>query len=100
MSKPLRKAWLLALAAAFTGLSAGAASAAPAQCFSSSKAYKIQPLLGGPAIQDGWAARGDDFGLCVHHAEAADKKLHARYPDSQYQLSLVATIGCHSPCSG
>lgn len=72
--------------------------AAPSTCFWSSKVYQIHPAAGGPATKDGWRIQGDAFDQCVHRAEAADKSFHARYPDSQYQLALAATIGCHSPC--
>ena len=81
--------------AILAGLPAHAASAA---CFTSSKTYRIHALRGGPDIKDGWTVRGDAFDQCVHRAEAADKSLHAHYPDMGYELSLTATIGCHSPC--
>ncbi len=77
---------------------AGPAWAATPVCFWSSKVYQIHPAAGGPATKDGWRIQGDTFAECVHRAEAADKAFHARYPDSQYQMALAATIGCHSPC--
>ena len=67
-------------------------------CFSSAKTYRIHPLRGGEDRRDGWDVRGDAFSACVRRAEAADKALQARYPDTVYQLLLVATVGCHSPC--
>jgi hypothetical protein len=65
-------------------------------CFSASKTYRVHPLRGGTDQRDGWQARGTAFHECVHRAEAADKMLRARYPDTIYQLSLMATIGCHN----
>ena len=67
-------------------------------CFASSKSYGIHPLRGGPDMRDGWSVKGDAFNSCVHHAEAADKSLRAKYPESVYALSLAATVGCHEPC--
>jgi hypothetical protein len=67
-------------------------------CFRSAKTYRIHPLRGGADLRDGWDVQGGAFNACVHRAEAADKALRARYPDTVYQLSLAATIGCHSPC--
>jgi hypothetical protein len=67
-------------------------------CFASSKSYQIHPLRSGSDSRDGWTVKGAAFGECVHRGEAADKSLHAKYPDSIYALSLVATIGCHEPC--
>ncbi|HEX4106020.1 MAG TPA: hypothetical protein VHX92_07280 [Rhizomicrobium sp.] len=68
-------------------------------CFASSKTYQIHRLHGGGDVKDGWTVEGDAFAQCVHRAEAADKALHARYPETVYNLSLAATIGCHSPCN-
>jgi len=70
-----------------------------AECFTASKVYQIHPLHGGQASKDGWSVQGDEFAQCVKRAEAADKVLHARYPDSMYELLLAATIGCHAPCN-
>ena len=67
-------------------------------CFASSKSYQIHPLRSGADSRDGWAVKGGAFNECVHRGEAADKSLRAKYPDSIYALSLVATIGCHQPC--
>jgi hypothetical protein len=67
-------------------------------CFASSKSYRIHPLRSGFDSRDGWTVKGDAFNECVHRAETADKSLHAKYPDSVYALSLVATIGCHQGC--
>ena len=67
-------------------------------CFASSKTYQIHRLHGGGDVKDGWTVQGDAFAQCVHRAEAADKALHTRYPETVYNLSLAATIGCHSPC--
>jgi len=78
-------------------LSAGPALAQNA-CFTASKTYRIHPLHGGPEKRDSWAVEGDAFAQCVRRAEAADKVLHARYPDAVYNVSPAATIGCHSPC--
>lgn len=79
-------------------LSGSFAWGADTACFSSAKTYRIHPLHGGEDRQDGWTAKGGAFSECVHRAEAAEKTLQARYPGAAYQLSLVATIGCHSPC--
>lgn len=68
---------------------------ADAACFRSAKTYRIHPLRGGADQRDGWDVRGQAFNECVHRAEAADKILQARYPDTIYQLSLAATAGCH-----
>jgi hypothetical protein len=67
-------------------------------CFAASKSYQIHPLHNGSDIRDGWTIKGGAFKECVHRAEAADKSLHAKYPDSIYALLLAATIGCHEPC--
>jgi hypothetical protein len=79
-------------------LTAGIPARATTACFASSKTYRIHPVRGGADIKDGWTVKGDAFAQCVHRAEAADKALHARYPDNVYALSPTATIGCHSPC--
>ena len=68
-------------------------------CFAASKTYAIHHVHGGADTKDGWAVEGDAFAQCVHRAEAADKTLHMRYPDAVFNLSLAATIGCHSPCN-
>ena len=65
-------------------------------CFSAAKTYRIHPLQGGDDRRDGWTVRGVAFNECVHRAEAADKLLRSHYPDTLYQLSLAATIGCHN----
>ena len=82
----------------FDLLSSSLGAAAAETCFSASKTYRIHPLQGGADRKDSWSIRGDAFAQCVHRAEAADKTLHGRYPDTLYALSLAATIGCHSPC--
>jgi len=64
-------------------------------CFSSAKTYRIHPLHGGTDRRDSWEVRGAAFRECVHRAEAADKALKSRYPETLYQLSLASTIGCH-----
>lgn len=87
----------LVLTVASLGLIGSNAKAAGV-CFAASKTYQIRPLHGGQDSKDGWAVQGDAFAQCVHRAEQADKALHARYPDTVYNLSLAATIGCHSPC--
>jgi hypothetical protein len=90
----------LAIAGIFgTSLAAGLPARATTVCFASSKTYQIHPVRGGADIKDGWFVKGDAFAQCVHRAEAADKSLHAHYPDSVYALSPTATIGCHSPCA-
>ena len=80
------------------GLSGAAPAFAQSACFAASKTYRIHPLNGGGEKKDSWVVQGDAFAQCVRRAEAADKTLHARYPDTVYNLSLAATIGCHSPC--
>jgi hypothetical protein len=91
----------LAIAGIFgTTLTMGIPARAATICFASSKTYQIHPVRGGADIKDGWSVQADAFAQCVHRAEAADKSLHARYPDSVYALSPAATIGCHSPCEG
>ena len=69
------------------------------QCFTASKIYHIRSVHGGGNTRDGWQVVGNEFAQCVRRAEAADKNLRARYPDSVYELSLAATIGCHAPCN-
>jgi hypothetical protein len=69
-------------------------------CFTASKAYRIQPLRGGPDSSDGWTIKGGTFRQCVRRAEEADRELKARHPGTLYRLSLTATIGCHPPCDG
>jgi hypothetical protein len=77
-----------------------AAAAIPAQaanaCFAAAKVYQIHPVHGGADIKNGWSVRGDAFNQCVRKAEAADKSLRARYPETVYALSLASTIGCHA----
>ena len=84
----------LAVLAGFAPLPAKAA-----ECFAASKIYVIRPLHGGHNARDGWSVEGNAFAQCVKRAEAADKKLHARYPDSAYGLLPAATVGCHAPCN-
>lgn len=93
----IRAAFHFCIAASVLCLTAPAWSADSA-CFSAGKTYTIHPLHGGGDKRDSWEVRGNAFSECVHRAEAADKALRARYPDTVYQLSLAATIGCHSPC--
>jgi hypothetical protein len=64
-------------------------------CFSAGKTYRVHPLRGGIDQRDGWDVHGKAFNECVHRAEAADKALRSHYPQTIYQLSLAATIGCH-----
>ena len=64
-------------------------------CFTATKNYRIHPLRGGQDRRDGWEVHGNAFSQCVHRAEAADNILRGRYPDTVYQLSLAATVGCH-----
>jgi hypothetical protein len=87
---------VLACAMGLEALSGSSAWSADAACFSAAKTYRVHPLRGGEGRRDGWAVKGGAFSECVHRAEAADKALHARYPDTIYQLLLVATAGCHS----
>ena len=89
---------LLFLLVALLGLSGTAPAFSQGACFAASKTYKIHPLNGGQDKRESWVVQGDAFAQCVHRAEAADKALHTRYPDAAYNLSLAATIGCHSPC--
>jgi hypothetical protein len=88
---------LLILTTTGFGLICSGANAADA-CFTASKTYQIHARRGGPSAKDGWVVQGDQFAQCVRRAEAADKALHTRYPDTVFNLSLAATIGCHSPC--
>ena len=88
----------LFLVAALPGLLIAGPALSADSCFSASKTYQIHKLNGGGDKKDGWMVEGDAFAQCVRRAEAADKALHARYPDTIYNLSLAATIGCHSPC--
>jgi hypothetical protein len=83
-----------------SALLASLPAVAASECFTSSKIYRIHPMHGGTDIKDGWGVKADAFNRCVHRAEAADKSLRAHYPDTVYELSLAATIGCHSPCDG
>ena len=89
------RAAILFCAAGLELLSGSLAWSADQACFSSAKSYRIHPLRGGSDQRDGWEVKGTAFNECVHRAEAADKALQARYPDTVYQLSLAATIGCH-----
>jgi len=68
--------------------------AAPS-CFTAARTYQIHPLRGGPDVKQGWSVRGEAFNQCVRQAEAADKALRARYPETVFALSLASTIGCH-----
>ena len=94
----IRAAFLFCIATAVLLLPDTPGWSADRVCFSSAKTYRIHPLRGGVDRRDGWEVRGGAFNECVHRAEAADKTLRARYPETIYQLSLAATIGCHSPC--
>ena len=76
-------------------LSGSVAWSADQACFSAAKSYRIHPVRGGEDQRDSWEVQGPAFNECVHRAEAADKALQARYPDTVYQLLLTATIGCH-----
>jgi hypothetical protein len=89
---------MLAVCVSLLGVLVNLPAQAGTTCFASSKSYQIHPLHSGSDIRDGWTVVGDAFNECVHRAERADKSLHAKYPDSVYALSLVATIGCHEPC--
>jgi hypothetical protein len=93
----IRAAFLFCIAGSVL-LSGSPAWSAGTICFGAGKTYRVHPLRGGADRRDGWEVRGTAFSECVHRAEAADKALRARYPDTIYQLSLVATIGCHEPC--
>jgi len=86
---------ILACAMGLEILSGSFAWGADVSCFNSAKTYRIHPLHGGEDRRDGWAVKGDAFSACVQRAEAADKALQARYPDTVFQLSLAATVGCH-----
>jgi len=88
-------AWIFASLVTILAAASFPASAANA-CFASTKNYQIHPLHGGADIKNGWSVRGDAFNQCVRRAEAADKELRARYPETIYTLSLVSTIGCHA----
>lgn len=77
-------------------LSGSSSWSADSVCFSAAKTYRVHPLQGGADQREGWDVRGSAFNECVHRAEAADKALRSRYPETIYQLSLVATIGCHN----
>lgn len=87
-------AWVFASLAPILVAANLPASAAGA-CFASAKVYRIHPLRGGADLKDGWSVRGDAFNQCVRKAEAADKSLRTRYPETIYALSLASTIGCH-----
>jgi hypothetical protein len=84
------------LGAAGLQLAPGSLALGADACFTAAKNYRIHPLRGGEDRRDGWEVRGPAFAECVHRAEAADKDLRAHYPDTVYQLSLTATIGCHN----
>jgi hypothetical protein len=86
------------LLATVLGLSSAGPAFSQDACFIASKTYRIHRLNGGPEKKDSWVVQGNAFAQCVRRAEAADKALRARYPDAVYNLSLAATIGCHSPC--
>ena len=91
------RVYLIPVAAVLGLLSASPLLSADS-CFAASKTYQIHRLHGGGDTKDGWTAQGNAFAQCVHRAEAADKALRTRYPETIYNLSLAATIGCHSPC--
>ena len=88
----------LVLYAVFLGLLSTNSAISADACYTASKTYQIRPLHGGGDKRDGWTVEGNAFAQCVHRAEAADKALRTRYPETHYALSLAATIGCHSPC--
>jgi hypothetical protein len=90
---------LLFLLATMLSLSSTGPAFPQDACFIASKTYRIHPVHGGGEKKDRWIVQGNAFAQCVRRAEAADKALHARYPDAVYNLSLAATIGCHSPCN-
>lgn len=89
---------LLFLLAALIAFAGACPAFSEEACFTASKTYRIRSLHGGRDTRDSWIVEGDAFAQCVRRAEAADKALRARYPDTAYNLSLAATIGCHSPC--
>ena len=71
---------------------------AVASCFSATKSYQLHPLHGGGDRKESWSVTGENFAQCVHRGEAADKSLHARFPETVYAFSLTATVGCHQGC--
>jgi hypothetical protein len=85
--------------AALLGLLSANPALSADSCFAASKIYQIHRLHGGGDTKEGWTVQGNAFAQCVHRAEAADKALRTRYPETIYNLSLAATIGCHSPCN-
>ncbi len=89
---------MLAVCMSLLGAVVNFPAEASTTCFASSKSYQIHPLHSGSDLRDGWSVKGDAFNACVHRAEAADKSLRAKYPESIYALSLAATVGCHEPC--
>lgn len=86
------------LLAALLGVAITGPAYSEGACFTASKTYQIRSLQGGQGKRDSWIVEGDAFAQCVRRAEAADKALRERYPETRYNLSLAATIGCHSPC--
>lgn len=89
---------LLFLITALTVFAGASPAFSDEACFTASKTYQIRSLHGGRDKRDSWIVEGGAFAQCVRRAEAADKALRARYPDTNYSLSLTATIGCHAPC--
>jgi hypothetical protein len=73
------------------------AFAAPS-CFSATRTYQLHPLRGGDDRKESWNVTGENFAQCVHRSEAADKSLHARFPETIYAFSPTATVGCHQGC--
>jgi hypothetical protein len=94
----LRTTLILAMGMGFLSIDCAALAAASDTCFAASKTYRIQSVHDGAAIKDGWAVKDAAFPKCVRRAEAAEKRLHAQYPDDRYELVLTATVGCHAPC--
>jgi hypothetical protein len=93
-----KSGWIFSCSLAALVLCGSFSAQAADACFASSRIYQIHPVRGGGESRDGWKVKGDTFPQCVHRAEAADKSLHAHYPDSVYALSPTSTIGCHQPC--
>jgi len=93
--KPHRSPRISAFTVILLAVTAGIPAQAANACFAAAKVYQIHPLHGGSDIKNGWSVRGDAFSQCVRRAEAADRILRERYPETVYTLSLASTIGCH-----
>jgi len=93
-----KRAWMSASIVIFLTAAGSISAEAGAACFTAGRIYQVHPLRGGADAKDSWSVRGEAFNQCVRQAEAADRTLRARYPETLYALSMTSTIGCHEGC--